>query len=168
MRNQLITTIKELSNQSFARTIKTFENFVSEFIVNEGASDEEISICDSYFGFKLPEDYKSFLKEFDGSVFFKIEDFAGFKFLGCVDIVKENKFQKENLGEDWDNQIIIFCACLGDGDYVGIKLLGDNSYEIVDCFMDEMPANWQALGNSIDEFIEKLINEKGRKFWLND
>jgi len=51
----------------------------------------------------------------------KVSDLAGFQFWGCDQLVHENKFQKENFGLDWGERIILICACLGDGDYIGIK-----------------------------------------------
>lgn len=149
-------------------TFKNFENISVGFNLQQSASEEEIDACDSYFNHTLPEDYKSFLREFNGVMLFQVEDIAGFNLLGCKDIVQENELQKGSFGEDWDKSIILFCSCVGDSEYVGLKLTSNKSYEIVDCVMDQLPSTWKTVGNSLDDFINKLIDEKGRKFWLTD
>ena len=120
----------------------------------------------SCFGNNLPEDYLSFLRNYNGCTFFKVRDLAGFQFWGCDELVRENKFHKENLGVDWDERIVLICSCLGDGDYIGMKTSEDKAYEIVDAFGEEIPANWNSIGNSFSQFLEHLIDQRGRKFWL--
>jgi SMI1 / KNR4 family (SUKH-1) len=131
-----------------------------------GASEETIKQCQLYFNHKLPMDYVSFLRTYDGCTLFKVDDVAGFRFWGCEELIQQNKFHKNNVGADWDDRVILVCACLGDGDYIGIKVIDDQSYCILDCFGEEIPARWTVIGNSFSHFIATLIDQKGRKFWL--
>ena len=165
MNTNLIQIIKDYS---FLGSVITFENLDSQFIIKDSANQKDIEKCNEYFEFKLPEDYLKILTKANGFILFKIEDFAGFKFLGCNELIKENRFQKENYEEDWDNQIILFCQCLGDAEYLGLRVFDDKSYEILDCEIIELPSKWQTIGTSIDDFIESLLQKKGRKFWLVD
>jgi len=166
MIEQLLNKIKKILNNSLEIEVETYEGLKASIIVRAGASEEEINKCNSYFANNLPVDYLSFLRNYNGCTFFKVSNLAGFQFWGCDQLVHENKFQKENFGLDWDERIILICACLGDGDYIGIKLNEDRSYEIVDAFGEEIPANWNSIGSSFSEFLENLIEEKGKKFWL--
>jgi hypothetical protein len=156
-----INYIQEKIGSGLKGTILTFENMVSFFIMNKSASNDEIAKCDLHFNRKLSGEYKFFLHNFNGGILFKINDYAGFKFLSIDELIKHNEFQKENFGEDWDPEIILFCECLGDAEYLGFKL-----NKIVYCVMDMLPQEWEIIENSFDTFISKLIEENGRKYWL--
>lgn len=166
MTTQLQNKIEDIIN-NLNGMVTTYEGLTSEVIINEGANQIEINKCNSYFGNRLPNDYISFLRNYNGGFFFKVDDIGGLKFWSCDVTVKQNRFQKEQFGDQWDNDIILICECIGDGDYIGIKIVDDNSYEMVDCFGEEVPSNWKAIKISFDSFLEKLLDEKGRKFWLD-
>ncbi len=167
MTDELLNKINTVSNRFGPRPVETYEGLASTFIPNPGCNKEDLFKCNTYFNNRLPKDYLLFLNIFNGATFFKIDDIGGLKFLGCDELVKENKFQKENSGSDWDDRIIIICICLGAGDYVGLKVIGDSLYEIIDCFGEEVPANWKPIGTSFDGFLERILDEKGRKFYLD-
>jgi hypothetical protein len=40
--------------------------------------------------------------------------------------------------------------------------------QIVHCIMDELPSNWEVIGNLFDDFVTNLIEEKGKKYWLSN
>lgn len=168
MEKKLTTKIKKILNQKVNGRFDTFENMPSDIEVNVGAEIDQISLCNSYFKSMLPEAYRSFLMEFDGGTFFKIEDYAGFKFLGCSELIVNDKFQRDNFGRDWNQRVILFCSSLGDNEFIGFKLLSGTEYEIIDCWMDELPERWTKIGNSFNDFLERLIDERGRKFWLRN
>jgi len=155
--------LNEILTQGVTGSLETFEKLPSHFSMNKKASEEQITECANSFENKLPEDYKNFLGIYNGGILFQIEDIGGFKFLGTDELVKENTFQKENFGEDWNENIILFCLCIGDGEYLGFKI-DDN--KIVHCIMDEIPSNWKIIENSFNELVTKLIDERGRKYWI--
>ena len=166
MITRVLAKVETILDSTLQAEIETYEGLKSHIVVRSGASEEEINKCNSYFENKLPEDYLSFLKRYNGGFFFKVNDIGGFQFWGCDELIYQNTFHKENLGNDWDKRIILICACLGDGDYVGIKIHKDNSYEILDCFGEEIPINWKHIGDSFCSFLEKIIDQRGKKFWL--
>ena len=168
MKHQFLIKIRQMLSSELKGVTETYEKLSSDIIMSKGASNAEIFACDSYFGGRLPEDYKLFLKEYNGGKLFQIEDFAGFEFLGCNELVKENGFQKDNFGDDWNENIILFCSCIGDGEYLGFKLTKPSTYQIVHCIMDELPSQWEIISDSLDDFIDKLIDERGKKFWLDN
>jgi len=147
-------------------TITDYENRISVFVMNESATDEEISKCDVYSKNRLPNEYKYFLQYFNGGILFEYDEIVGFKFLGSNDLIQENEFRKEGFGEDWDNNVILFCYLVGIGECIGFRFKETKDYEIVHCFMDMLPNEWLVIGNSFDEFIGKLIVEKGKEYWF--
>lgn len=167
MENFLIQKIKGILNKGLYGFVFTFENIISVNEMKSGADEQQVSALIKYFNLKLPNDYIEFLKYFDGGILFKIEDIAGFQLLGCSDIVKVNKTQNSDYGSDWDDNIILFCSSVGDNEYIGFKITDDFNYKIIDCDLSELPKNWHIIGDTFSEFITKLIDEKGRKFWLN-
>ena len=148
-------------------TVLTFEKLTSLFIMNKEASNDDIAKCDLHFENKLSKEYKLFLQNYDGGILFKIDDYAGFKFLSTEELFKHNKFQRENFGQDWNSEIILFCECIGDAEYLGFKLNENGDSSIVYCIMDMLPQEWHIIESAFDDFITKLIEEKGRKYWLN-
>lgn len=159
--------IKKLIDITLKGTILTFENLTSSFIMNREASKDEIVNCELHFNKKIPNDYRSFLHEFNGGILFKIDNYAGFKLLSTQEMIKHNEFQKENFGQDWDSEIIFFCECIGDAEYLGFKFHKNESVNIVHCIMDVLPHEWKIIEDSFDNFIDKLIEEKGEKYWLD-
>ncbi len=158
--------LNQLISESQNEKIKTFEELDSTFTINVGASDNSIEECERYFNYKVPLDYKTFLRKYDGCVLYQIEDFAGFQFLSTKKLVDENSFQRTNFGEDWSEDIILFCLCIGDAEYIGFKVFSDKTYKIIYCIMDELPDTWKVIDTSFNNFVSKLIEEKGRKYWL--
>jgi len=163
---QYLEYIKEIINLSLKGTISTFENLVSLFIMNKEASKDEITKCDIHFNHKLPGEYKFFLQNYNGGILFKIEDYSGFKFLSTNELIKHNEFQRENFDQDWDAEIILFCECIGDAEYLGFRLNEKGDYKIVYCILDMLPQEWEAIEGSFEILLKKLIEEKGRKYWL--
>jgi hypothetical protein len=163
---QVINKVKEIVKGSFEAEIETYEGLTSRIVVSNGASEGEINKCNSYFNNKLPEDYLMFLQNYNGSTFFKVSDISGFKFWSCEELIQQNSYHKGNLGKDWDERIILICTCMGDGDYIGIRVHNSESYEIIDCFGEETPANWNSIGNSFSDFLRELIDQRGKRFWM--
>jgi len=166
MKDSLLNEITKGLDENLQKASKTYEGLTSKFVIKKGASKEDISSCNAYFNFKMPNDYQSLLLKMNGCVLFNVDDIGGFSFFGCDELIKENTFQKVHLEDEWDENIILICSCLGDGDYIGLKVLADDSYEIIDCFHEEVPSNWRTIGSSLDDFLERLTKEKGKKFWL--
>jgi hypothetical protein len=164
MKNYLTLINEKLTNR-LAGNVKTYEELDSLFIMKEKALEEDIKKCNAYFKNMLPNDYIMFLRNFNGGVLFQIEDFAGFKFYGTDELIHENLFQRKNFGKDWDDNIILFCLCIGDGECIGFQLK-NGGYEVIHCILDEIPSSWQTIDASFDDFIGKLIVEKGKKYWL--
>lgn len=143
-----------------------YEGLPVTFHKNIGASDSEIASLIENEASKLPEEYLDLLRHFNGFRLFVYEELSGFKFLGTAEIIEEAKLQKEIYGEDWDESVVIFCQLICDGDFIGFRFNQDGSYSILDCFHEINPNEWQVVSGSLEAFLEKLIVEKGKKFWL--
>jgi hypothetical protein len=157
--------IKEVVSDGMIGNIKTYEGLDSTFEMRKMASEESINKCSSSFKFPFPDEYKQFLGKYNGGILFKVQDIAGFDVFGTNEIEKENSFQKENFGTDWNDSIILFCCCVGDAEYIGFKFDDEGKYSLVYCIMDELPENWHTFKGSFGDFVETLINENGRKYW---
>lgn len=165
MNDTLLYKLKNIeSNLSSGKTF-TDEGLEATFTFNKGATEHEIKQANSFFQNNIPAEFIEFLKIFNGSSLFNVNDVGGFLIFGDDQLIRENKFQKLNFEGDWDDHVIIFCSCIGDGDYIGFRLSNDG-YEIIDCFGEEIPLNWRRIASSFDIFLEKLIDHKGRKYWL--
>lgn len=162
---QYLVQIEQMLNRNGG--LMTYEGLSSECVMNAPASEHEINNCKQSLSKEIPQQYIHFLNAYNGGTVFKIEDFAGYRLFSTQEIIKENAFQKENFGSNWDESIVLFCSCLGDNEYLGFKIHED-MYDIVDCVMDVVPKAWEVIGSNFDDLIQKLIKEKGKKYWLNN
>jgi len=161
---QYIEQIKQILEQG-GQIIDCY-NLESNFIMNNPASIDNIIKSENYFDQKLPEEYKYFLKKFDGGTLFKYDVIAGYKFLGADELVEVNELQKNIYEDYWDGSIIFFCELLGNGEYLGFKTTSTSAYKIVHSMMAQKPEEWLILEDSFDTFIKTIIKEKGKEYWL--
>jgi hypothetical protein len=143
-----------------------YENLPVIFRKNPGAADEDIAAMIFDKKQRFPEDYIDFLRKFNGCTLFTYQDLGGFEFLGTAGILKENHLQRLTYEEDWDDNLTVFCNLIGDGDFLSFRVHEDHSYSVVDCYHDDIPKNWKVIANSFDDFLNQLIDQKGRRFWL--
>jgi hypothetical protein len=143
-----------------------YEGLNVNFFANNSAEPKQIQNVIAFFKERLPNEYIDFLKLYNGCELYKLEDIGGFNFLSTEMIMKENDFHKKEYGDAWDDSIIFFCECLGEGNFIGFRPLENGKYLLLDCFHEEKPSEWRPIGDSFDVFLEKLIDLKGEKFWL--
>jgi SMI1 / KNR4 family (SUKH-1) len=143
-----------------------YENLPVTFHKNPGAREEEIAAIATDRNQKIPKDYIDFLRKFNGCTLFKYQDLGGFEFLSTTNILKENALQRLTYENDWDSNLTVFCNLICDGDFLSFKNNEDGSYSIMDCYHDDNPGNWKIIADSLDNFLNKLITEKGKRFWL--
>jgi len=159
--------IQKLENLFKTEVILTnSENMPVSCISNGSISEDRLKSFTADLEFKLPKDYLDFLKIFNGCTIFNYDDLAGFKFLGTEDLRNGNLNQKERYEDLWDESIIVFCEELGSGDFISFRQRDDEGYEILDCCHDDLPKDWIVISNSFNDFLEKLIDGKGRPYWL--
>jgi len=70
--------------------------------------------------------------------------------------------------EDWDEKITVFCQLIGEGDFISFKQNENQGYQILDCFHEEIPQNWQEITDSFEQFLEKLLELRGERYWLKN
>ena len=134
-----------------------------------GASEQEIDSLNSIFDYyRIPYDYIELLSFSNGFTLYNIHDISGFIFFGTDQIKKENDIFKETFEKLLDENIIIFCSILGEGNFIGFKVLNNDNYEILDCFHEELPENWNKITDSLEDFLTNLIRTEGDLYWLNN
>jgi len=143
-----------------------YEALQVTFEKNSSATLQDIASMSADTKIKLPKYYLDFLQLFDGCVLFKYQDLGGFEFLGTKDISKETELQRQTYEEDWDDSLTVFCRLICDGDFISFRNKSDGSYDILDCYHDDIPANWTTITNSFENFLERLVDEKGKRYWL--
>lgn len=142
------------------------ENMPVSCISNGSIDENSLISFNNDLKIKLPKDYLDFLKSFNGCTIFNYDNLAGYKFLGTENLKNSNMNQKETYEDLWDERIIVFCEEFGSGDFISFRIQDDESYEILDCCHDDLPNDWAVISKSLNDFLEKLIDEKGRPYWL--
>lgn len=134
---------------------------------NAGAAEFAIRKAAVNLPVALPKDYSDFLQYANGCTIYNYHDLDGFCFFGIDELQKRTNDVQEIYDNEWDQAIIVFCSILGEGNFIGFRVLDETTYEILDCFHEYLPAEWEVIGTSFDEFLEKLIDLKGKKYWLS-
>lgn len=135
------------------------------FKMNPASSIEEIERIECSTGIKLPVDYKQFLKKYNGARIYDYEGIDGFAILGCDEIEKANNFARATYEEDWPTHLLVFAKYIGESNYLAFNTLNQEN-SIVDCFFEEMPDNWDIIAKDFDNFLDRLIDSNGRKYWI--
>ena len=159
--------LKKLENIfSTEVVLKNNENKPVSCISNGSISEENLNSIINDLRIKLPKDYLDFLSFYNGCTIFNYDNLAGFTFLGTENLKNGNLNQKDIYEDLWDENISVFCEELGSGDFISFRTLDNGSYEILDCCHDDLPNDWTVISNSFYDFLEKLIDGKGKPFWL--
>jgi hypothetical protein len=128
---------------------------------NPPAAEEQIAKLKSILN--LPDDYLDLLRFANGIELFNLDDIDGFLFLSCDQIVKENKVLAELEEDSWTGDVVVFCLILGEGNYIAFDLKNN---VLLDGFHEVDSKEWQPIKLNLNDFIQKLIDLKGEKFWL--
>jgi hypothetical protein len=164
MEKKYINLLEDIISKG--EVIIDFLNHKTSFSVNQNASSGELLKCNLFFDNKIPEDYLFFLRQYNGAILYNFDNFLGFELLNTDRIIEVNKFPREELADYW-NDVILFCEKWGgDSEYLGFKLSDDSNYKIIDCCLDDGPEDWIYLNDTFDSFIENLLIEKGKEYWL--
>jgi hypothetical protein len=150
---------------------KEIEKIVSEEIVTEigvlkskinpPATEEQIAKVKSILN--LPDDYVDLLRFANGIELFNLDDIDGFLFLSTDQIVNENKVLAELEEESWTGEIVVFCLILGEGNYIAFDLKNN---VLLDGFHEVDSREWAPIKLTLNDFMKKLIDLKGNKFYL--
>ncbi|MPQ34296.1 hypothetical protein E4V42_23205 [Clostridium estertheticum] len=162
LRNKLINSKMNVYNEEN-------EIIEVEFSFNNGVTNGEIEKVEKQLKKVFPNSFKNFLKYSNGCKLFNYEELDGFKVLEVNEIIKANNYLKNTLEEDWDEDLLVFCKYIGEDNYISFKYNHNtNDYNVVDCFTEELPEYWNKIAKDFDEFMSKLIDSEGRKYWLLD
>ncbi len=159
--------ITALLSTKYTGSILDNEGLLCQILLTPSAGNEELEECQKYFKDKIPSEYLEFLRFSNGAILYNYEDLGGYDFLGTQALVKEDLFQREQFGEDWQENIILICRIIANAEFIGFKINHDKKYELMFCSMDSMPDTWEPIGESFDEFISTLVDEKGREYWFD-
>lgn len=113
----------------------------------------------------IPKEYIEFLTFSNGMELFNYDDIDGVKLLSLREIEHYTSYGKNTFEEDWQDNIIIFAKIIGEDNYLGFRI-NENKYEVVDCYFEELPSDWSAVAEKLDDFLEKYIMKNGEKFWI--
>jgi SMI1 / KNR4 family (SUKH-1) len=129
--------------------------------INPPATEDQIIKLKSIYN--LPNEYFDLLRFSNGMVLFNLDDIDGFEFFSTDQIIKENNLLAESEEEKWTGEIIIFCSILGEGNYIAFDLRNN---VLLDGFHEFFSEDWEPIELSLNEFLSRLIELKGDKFWL--
>lgn len=163
MNNMLRQKLDSLSNN-----VKIVNGRRSSCIFRAKALQSEIDYLNFIFNCKIPGDYIELLNYSNGFTLYNLDNLNGIMFFGTDQVKRENDIFKETLEGFQVENIIIFCTILGEGNFIGFKVLNNEDYEILDCFHEELPENWKKIADSLDDFLANLIETEGELYWLTN
>ena len=136
-------------------------------IITYNTKKDGIKISDKEYGLidLLPRQYVDLLCFSDGIELFNYDNIDGLKLLGLDEIEKYTNYSKNTYEEDWDDDIIIFAKIIGEDNYLGFRKK-EYGYDILDCYFEELPSDWEIISSDFDEFLVRFLSEEGNKFWI--
>lgn len=113
----------------------------------------------------MPKEYMEFLTFSNGMELFNYDEIDGVKLLSLREIENYTSYGKNTFEEDWQDNILFFAKIIGEDNYLGFRMK-ENKYEVIDCYFEELPSEWNIVAESFDDFLEKYITNNGEKFWI--
>lgn len=135
--------------------------------LNMPAESRELELIQNKLQLQIPDQYREFLINYNGAMLFNYDNIDGLNLLSIQDVLKYTLYAKNTFEEDWINNIIVFAKIIGEDNYLGFKVINDNTYQIVDCYFEQLPKEWREINLSFDEFLVSFILKQGKKFWIN-
>lgn len=137
------------------------------FTMNPPATLEQISLSENKIGKKLPNSFKDFLVNFNGGMIYDFNGLDGFEILRVQEIPIVTGILMRDFDDDWRSELIVFARYIGEGNYLAFDSthLVDAEYDVVDCFTQESPSDWETIFDNFDVFINTLLKVDENKFW---
>lgn len=135
-----------------------------------GASHDEIIALERDLGLGLPRSFKQFLAIWNGVIMYEVEGEFGIKVFGTNDLRERNRIwvEYELYPEERMPKLLIF-ADWRDGDYSvfdASQKNAENEYPVLDGNHEFSPQKWEVICHSFAEWLNRLIEDQGNKFWL--
>lgn len=145
--------------KDIVQNLKTYAkiNTDFQFRFNSGLKRQFVQI-----GIVIHNSILTLLEESNGLILFQKDDIDGYKIFSLNEIISKNKYLQEIYEDGWDENKIIFCEIIGEGNYIAI----DKNGNIYDGFHEIDPKEWPLISNSLEEFLQFLVKNNGNKFWL--
>jgi hypothetical protein len=154
-----------LKNNKFNKLDSEGKEVEVSFTLNGPADINEILKIEQELGKSLPKPYIDFLLKYDGARIFDYEGLDGFVILGTKDLIKTNKFVANTFEEDWIDSLIVFSKYIGEENFLAFdSSIKENA--VVDCFVEELPQNWNVIASNFNDFMDRIITGQGSKYWL--
>lgn len=138
------------------------------FSFNAISKEEEVLKLLKSYSFNFPLSYIDFLKRINGGTLYNYDNLDGYNFYSVNELKNINNSFTIEFSDDWDNNIFIFAECIGEGNYLGFRFKQESmEYEIIDCYHEDIPKDWESIEYDFNVFLDKLTHYKGKKYWLN-
>lgn len=165
-----IDELQIMMNMKMFATINKLDSEGNPIVVKnkleERCTDGEIKKIQNELQIEIPKQYTEFLLKYNGAKLFDYDGVDGLNLLSIQDILKYTLYASNTFEEDWISNIIIFGKIIGEDSYLGFKVNENEKCQIVDCYFEELPIDWNCFDLSFDEFLLRYISGKGNKFWI--
>jgi hypothetical protein len=113
----------------------------------------------------LPRQYFELMSYANGLELYNYDGIDGLCILGIDDVEKYTSYAKNTFEDDWDDNIFIIGKILGEDSYIGYRCSREID-QILDCYFEVSPEDWEIIDNGLDNFLTRFIVGKGKKFWI--
>jgi len=127
---------------------------------NEPISEEDLGSFEKQLGYKLPPDYKEFLRITNGCRLFDHPKFGGENYLYALQDIKNITYEEPNegflkVGNFYEEDI-----------YIDLKLFnsGEKNYLFVKYNIDQFHEG-RALRSNFELWFDRFVISQGTKFW---
>lgn len=153
---------KRLKENKNVLILQLEEDYITETTCtfNEPISKEELSSFEKPLGYKLPYDYKKFLRITNGCRLFDHPEYGGENYLYALQDTKKITYEEPNegflkIGNFYEEDI-----------YIDLKLFnsGEKNYLFVKYNIDQFHEG-RALNMNFELWFDRFVISQGTKFW---
>ena len=114
----------------------------------------------------IPKQYIEFLLYSNGMELYNYDNIDGLKLLSIQELETHTDYSINTFEDDWQDNILIFAKIIGEDNYLGFRI-NDQYCEIIDCYFEQMPSDWEVIDGTFDEFLTKYLISNGNKYWIS-
>ena len=141
-------------------------NIIVKLKKNPPTNIEDIGTVERQIKLLIPKQYIEFLLFSNGMELYNYDNIDGLKLLSLQEIEMYTAYSRNTFEEDWQDNILIFGKIIGEDNYLGFKIY-EEYYEIVDCYFEQLPSEWETIDGTFDGFLTKYLTGNGNKYWIS-
>ena len=160
----LFAGLRELQGTAGLRVEVEGQNDLYEVMLFPPASESEIAAAQTWPGSSLPSDFVEFWRFTNGANLFVNDSGLHGVGVASTDLISDlQREEGEFYGQEAMAGYCVFARVNGSGDFLVFRL---SDGAVLDGIHSEQPHEWRVVAAGFARWLETLIENRGRYYWL--